>query len=130
MFIKLNEELEKYVQRFTDKTGIPYYDDMLKHREYYEEEKNIVFDIVNMTPEEYIERCIELFKDRGMESTIKDVIQERQDKSLERLKDRLQKNELINIPYIDYKSETQEGLHRAIACYELGIQNIPVMIIK
>lgn len=128
--MKLSENLNRIVNEalsnFILKTGIPYFDNLMDNPEYFEKEKNISFRIVNISPERYIRECAD-----NMETTFNDLIENRQDKSKDDLVYKIKQGDELYIPYIQYGEAgfNQEGLHRAIACYELGISTIPVLIV-
>ena len=100
--------------RWTNKTGNEYYDEILKENS----------EIINMSPEEYINECsISMGIDKD------ELISSRQDESLEKIKKSWDEGAIFNIPYLHYKEENfmQDGLHRAIVAQEKNEKNIPVL---
>jgi len=116
-------------------TGVPYYDAMLckekivgKYKDDpkgYFRSKGIEFGIQCITPEEYFIEVAkfhtthpEFEKLKVMRSYVEDY------------KDRVLKCSPMPLPILDYKDRVQEGRHRAMAALELGIQKMPVLVIR
>ena len=84
--------------------------------------------IVLMSPLEYIEACAELFS-KNEEVTVEDLIETRiDDYDFEEVFTKGQGQ--IFYLVIDYKRNTQEGLHRAIWALEKNLETVPVIVIK
>lgn len=101
-----------------------YHQDYLENIDYAKSKGyNGVF-ISEMSPEEYMERCSkEVFKD-----PIEDVYDGIDKKSnIERYADMMRSGTKFDMPYLDIKTQNQEGRHRALAAKQLGIKTIPVL---
>ena len=125
---QLNKLIETYLNEgFIEKTGLPLYDNILSNPSYFLNEKNVQSEVIQMSPDEYIQKCAE-----AMNVTTESLVSERQDKSLRQLIYALHRNETIFMPYLHYTKEgfAQEGLHRALAAKECNIQEIPVLVVK
>ena len=122
-------ELKKYVQPelkkaenadyegfTTETTGTTWGDEILKSGNAF---------IAEMSPKEYLERCaFEIFYSGTLESTIAPVHMEDVSKYSEMMKNGTK----FDLPWLDYEDGGQEGRHRAVAAYLLGIDKIPVLI--
>lgn len=84
--------------------------------------------IIGMTPLEYIEACAEMFSKRSV-ITADELIETRVD---DYDLDAVFGSHIGDIFYlvIDYRRNTQEGLHRAIWALQNSITEVPVIIIK
>lgn len=113
------------------KTGMSMYDDVLNDWE-YGLRKNRLGKVVQMTPEEYISEAAKIFSTHGRIVTPEELIRQRTDSDLVRLKEILPQGN-IDMPMLNYGPSgyaTQEGLHRAIAAKQLGATKIPVAIFQ
>ena len=139
MFDELLEQLREAVT-FLDKTDMPLYDQMMKNPEYYKREKNMEYEIIPMSPQKYIDVCVE-----GLWNFSHQVRREfKFDKNL--LKHAVEKDRTITVqqqpfwqkedhdfympvlefgPDIDFK---QEGLHRALVARKENLSEIPVFV--
>ena len=82
--------------------------------------------LAEMSPREYIERCaFEIFTDATMESTIHGVVP----RNVEKYTHMMAAGTKFDVPYLNYRDHGQEGRHRALAAYNMGIETIPVLII-
>lgn len=98
----------------TDETGTSHGNDLL--RKGY---------LAEMSPKEYISRCAyEIFETGTMESTIYGTEAANVAKYTKMMQDGVK----FDTPYLDYVGGQQEGRHRALAAYNLGIEKIPVVI--
>ena len=118
MMKRVNENYNNY------RTGINHYDILLKNKEYGREVLGEDYEIINMTPKEYIQRCADLF---GV--TYEYLTSTRIDEALKNCYIEMSNQTRFNIPMINYKKGSQEGLHRAICSLLLEEETIPVMII-
>lgn len=122
---KILETLKKLIkiEPFSRKTGLPLYDDMLKSPEYFREKKGKEFEIVEMSPSEYIHQCALGFK------TNEENLRKTRDVNYF---EKMLEGEQFPMPLLDYSGNHfgQEGLHRAMAAEYLGIRKIPVMVIS
>ena len=105
-------------------TDIIFYDSLLKGKEKYWKEKKLTHEIVEMKPDEYIEKCT-VVNGCSVDEVLSMVYKPRVEEMLKVIK--VNKFPLM---FIDYSSNGQEGRHRAVVAKELGLQLIPVMIIK
>lgn len=113
------------------KTGIPIYDDVLNDWE-YGLRKNRLGKVVQMSPDEYIQEAAKMFARPWRKVTAEDLIKQRTDNNLVRLKEILPQGN-IDMPMLNYgpgSFTSQEGLHRALAAKQLGIKQIPVGIFQ
>ena len=89
--------------------------------------------IAEVTPEQYIELCIEYGWKQSMRGkSIQYVYDQLGNDSHEKIHayaERMKNDEKAPTPYIDIKRNEQEGRHRAFAAMEAGIQTIPVIIL-
>lgn len=105
-------------QGFTTKTtGTSFGDELLSSGRGY---------IAEMSPEEYLKRCAyDIFTDATIESTIHGTTES----SIKKYADMMQSGTEFDLPYLDYSRQEQEGRHRALAAYYLGIDKIPVLVV-
>lgn len=105
----------------TDTTGTSFYDEILKG-----EKPGFTGKLVEMSPKDYLQKCAyEIFDKATLESTIAGVSKE----YVEKYKDMMKSGTKFDLPYLNFKQNQQEGRHRALAAYELGIETIPVLAI-
>jgi len=110
---------------FKLESDVPFYNGLLKHKEYYERAHGIKYKIVYMTPDEYIKKVAEL---QGtpvylqMMMISNDIV----NSYVELAK----KGTKFPILILDYRNKYQEGRHRAIMAKRLGIEKIPVMVVE
>ena len=126
-------------------TGMSFYDSMLHKEyiagnrnpvEYFKTNKELTFEIVYMSPTQYLEKSFKIHRnvminaglhglslERYIEINITpDLIQEYTERTLEGSK--------MPMPVLDYDKLTQEGRHRAIVAMELGMKEIPVLVVR
>lgn len=85
--------------------------------------------LVEMSPKRYIQECAtSIFKD----SSIERVLVGRRAKDVAKYMTMMENGVKFDTPYLNYQKSGrgQEGLHRAIAAYMLGIEKIPVIILR
>ena len=130
-----------------DTTGVFFYDDFLpnsKYREYALNKSRFYFDevwhysdsyIAEVTPQEYFDLCYNYVFEKPF-INVKDVIDINSksysidaQRCLE-LANKIKSGIKLNLPYIDFRNQGQEGRHRAGAAYILGIETLPVLILK
>jgi hypothetical protein len=99
---------------------------------YFKESKDIDYEIRNMSPDEYLERAAAILRPEG--KTIQYVIDDRAKESgyINNMAASMQDGRVYAAPYLDYGSggrrASQEGMHRALAAKQLGMEEIPVMV--
>lgn len=106
-------------------TAYPTYDDMLANPEYYERTKKLVFEIQDMTPDEYLEKAKTIWSGQGEKV---DSVWRDQDKVV-KYKKLLKDGTEFPMPILDFARNTQEGRHRALAAKAAGISTIPVLVV-
>lgn len=140
-FIRKNPEIynilkSKVGEMFHPYTGISHYDDIIYDKD-YSNKKGRYGKIVSMSPDRYIDEAYKGFsgisKTYGGVNYTKDMMVNGRlaDPSFKQIKDMIKKGEKLWIPHLNYGNNSgfsQEGLHRALALKELGIQEMPVMI--
>ena len=96
--------------------------------DYYKNSKNRVGKIVMMTPTEYVNECVKLFKNR---SSFQDLIHQRTDAYLPQYEEDMRNGDKFPLCYIDYTSG-QEGLHRMIAAGNVfgWDKKFPVLVVN
>ncbi len=144
------------ISPFGDRTGISDFDthfdntivaNGMTRKEYYEKIKGVTGSVVNISPDEYLERAAsgQWEQMRPNQKTdwknydeFKTYVTEKQRISEDKIKalsNKLEKGEKWNIPSLEYDKDTgkfrsQEGYHRAILAKRMGLKEIPVMLIN
>ena len=144
---------------FQNRTDVPFYDDLLSEKEldwydhktqqhttgpkkqYMKEVKNRSANVQWMSPDEYINKCVEGFykySDPRIKERFPDVseykewfLNTKQENLIKEYSDRWIKGEKPPMVYLIYKDGEfygQEGLHRAIMAKQLGLEKIPVLV--
>lgn len=116
----------------TQTTGVDSYDDIISNAEYFKESKGLTYEIVEMSPSEFLEEIKTNKKIYGKQTNWKD--QER----IDEFKSLMESGEKCHLPVLKFvydKSNKlvefiEEGKQRAVAAEELGINIIPVMKIN
>lgn len=109
-------ESEEFEGFDTSSTGTPASDQKLEDGRGY---------IASMPPEEYIKRCAYEIFDRA---TVESVIGGTSKETVGKYTDMMAAGAKFDMPYLDYSRGGQEGRHRALAAYNLGIKEIPVFV--
>jgi len=107
-------------------TDLPTYDQALKLPDYFRDEKGITFEIVEMTPDQYIQKCAD-----GFGSSVEKTISSRDPEKVNLYAQQMsqgQKFPMLLLNYVNSRFRNQEGIHRAMAAKKLGVQQVPVMI--
>ncbi|MBT2663613.1 hypothetical protein [Bacillus sp. ISL-45] len=109
----------------TTRTDYEWYDSRLhkpaEGRHYYKN-KPYIFEVVEMTPDEYFEKCHKLMN--WNENTYAlDLTR------MNMIEDAIQSKSKLPLPYLDYISKEQEGRHRAEVSKKY-FDMIPVLVIK
>lgn len=117
----------------TTQTGMPTFDDMLKDPEYFRTAKRKVFNIVNMTPNEYIDKAVYGFNKFAGERNVTrhTLMRSRDPKVIDQYGAAMQRGDKFPMPVLDYTRGdfSQEGLHRAAAALRVGLNQMPVMVV-
>jgi len=123
------EDLEEF-RKIGDPSSSTRYAEMFDNPRYFKEEKDRVAEVVVMTPAEYIKRAAQLLRG-GKGVTEQEVRRQRRfDKpSNIKMREAMEEGQQFTAPYLDYGSISQEGLNRAINAEQLGIKNMPVVVI-
>lgn len=126
-------------------TGMSFYDSMLHKEhiagnrdpvEYFKTNKGLVFEIVYMSPQEYLEESYKIHKkfssDYGVnqipfETYLKTIIDPDR---INEYTERTLEGSKMPMPVLDYDKLTQEGRHRTVVAMELGIEEIPVLVVR
>ena len=113
----------------TRKTGMSYYDELIRDPKYMSEKNNLASKIVMMTPKQYFEECAKIFNstfDRQINQTKADKA------TLDKLK-RVITELKVKFPlgFLNYAENAQEGRHRMYTAGELVGWDTkqPVMVI-
>lgn len=118
-------------------TGMSYYDTMLGKGEivgkykgdpkgYFKNVKWIDFEIECISPDKYF---VEVAKFHGTTPDFEKKFRVMRS-YVEDYKNRVLKCSPMPLPILDYKDRVQEGRHRVTVASELGIQKIPVLVVK
>ena len=100
---------------------------------YFRESKDVDYEIMRMSPDEYLERGAAILRPEG--KTTQYVIDDRAKESgyIDNMAASMQGGQVYAAPYLDYGSggrdASQEGMHRALAAKQLGMEEIPVMVL-
>ena len=88
--------------------------------------------IAEMSPEEYINFSFNYCSEDGAPaSNIEEYLRNEDERNkLNRAREFMSKpNANVNMPFLDFKNELQDGNHRAAVAYEMNIETIPVLIL-
>lgn len=109
---------------FKNNTTSPDYDEVLRNdpNRYL---KNIQGEIVNMSPEEYLNQCAKM-QGTTLEKQKHYINKDNVNKLIQAVK----QGSKLNLPYLDYVNKQQEGRHRVYAAELLGYETIPIAIFK
>ena len=101
--------------------------DYLSNMEYAKTKGYTDIYIAEMTPDEYMHACAKYI----FQTPIEDAYDGMEQKgNVEKYAEIMKSGEKFDMPYIDLKTQSQEGRHRALAAKQLGIEKIPVLILK
>jgi hypothetical protein len=115
---------DKYFKNTTGASGI---DDVMANPKYQREEKGKEGTIEYMTPDEYINRAN---RNRKEKPPLEQEYQMIESGLVEKYKKMTEAGSKMPLPYIDTINHEQEGRHRAMVAKAMGIEKIPVLIIK
>jgi hypothetical protein len=98
---------------------------------YFRDEKGIAAEVVQMSPQEYLEQASQIFRGSGEapNSTVESLRESRAE-GVQGIVDAINNGETFASPYLDYKTGNQEGITRALAAEQLGYETIPVTLIN
>ena len=109
---------EDYVGFKKSETTTPYIDDMIKSGR---------ADIVEMSPKTYLQEvAYNIFDQSTLETTLRGTSVA----NINRYMAQMRSGTKFDTPYLNYRDNQQEGRHRAIAAAMLGIDKIPVVIVR
>lgn len=109
---------------FHRETGLSEIDNWLKNPEYAAKRKGRKLEIVQMSPDEYLDRVGQ------MQNVSRERTNQMVDKgSLETLRKAVNEGKTLDMPYLDYVRNAQEGRARAQLAKDLGQEQIPVLVI-
>ena len=100
---------------------------------YFRDNKDIEIELVNMSPDEYLQKASKILSENeGSKRTPQEIIEykktdERPD-YIPLMAQSMREGNVYAAPELDYKDSGQEGMHRALAAKQLGITSIPVMV--
>lgn len=122
----ISDEVESDTKYFSGITGMSYYDNILKNKNYFYWSKNIKFSIVEMSPDQYL---IDSAKIHDTSVDV-DTMHIRQS-DVNELAELMQSGIKMDMPVLQWSpSKDQEGRHRALASKQIGIDKIPVMVVN
>lgn len=122
-----NEALDGRAVINTTKTGMSYYDDFLnlKDHDYKKLAKGLKGEIKMMSPDEYIDALGKDIFHCSRERVLRGV----EWNNVKEYAAKMAAGTKFNIPILDLANETQEGRHRALAAAELGVKQIPILVV-
>ena len=123
----LNESLDGRAVINTTKTGMSYYDDFLnpKDHDYKKLAKGLKGEIKMMSTDEYIDALGKDIFHCSRERVLRGV----EWNNVKEYAAKMAAGTKFNIPILDLANETQEGRHRALAAAELGVKQIPILVV-
>ncbi len=112
-------------------TEMPTYDNMLANPEYFANDKNRKGSVVMMSPDEYIAKSLKGFQ-RNRPTVTKELLRKGRDsKIIDTYAADMKAGAEFPTLMLDYSMGfSQEGLHRAYAAKQLGLEEIPVMVVS
>ena len=131
-------------------TEMSYYDAMIQKGhiagnrdpvEYFKTNKGLVFEIVYMSPEDYLKKSFEIHKELQskyrnisnliVKSKLSNYLTDNIDLELvQEYKERTLEGSKMPIPMLDYTNMSQEGRHRAVVAQQLEVEEIPVLVVR
>jgi hypothetical protein len=111
---------------FRDVTNIPDYDKLKagKYDEIPSRYSNMVAYVEHMSPEDYLRECANI---QG--TTYEQQLKYISDNKVLKLIGLIESGVKLDMPYLNYYDDLQEGRHRAKAAMDMGIDIIPVLVI-
>ena len=111
----------------TATTGSSYYDQMYCNED-VAERLGFELTLPHMSPREYVEACAQ-----GFDESVVALYNDRaKNDKIDRYMEMMEKGDLFPVPLLHYAEAgfSQEGLHRAFAAGQLGIDSMPVVIAR
>lgn len=125
-FKKLNSLNENVNFYYNNNTGMSFYNDLLKDKEYMFWVKGLVGDLYYMTPDKYFKKCADMQK-----TTVKEQLKYVDEKLAKEYKEKMLDGEKFPVLIIDYSDNSQEGRHRAFASKMIDPSTeIPVLVVN
>lgn len=121
-----SEVKDEYFGFVPRETTTPYIDDAL--------EKGDAF-VVQMSPKQYIEECAYKIFPKQYEgdpdhvTTLETTLRGRRAQEVAKYMTMMEEGVKFDTPYLNYRDSQQEGMHRAMAAYLLGVEEMPVVIL-
>lgn len=113
----------------TNTTDMPFYDEMLRKPEYFKEAKGLEFKIVDMDPQDYLDRVAKEFKKTNPEAGSFDTYANQD--LINEYAQKMSAGEKFPMLTFDTRNGfSQEGRHRAKAAIKAGIRKVPVMMVN
>jgi hypothetical protein len=106
-------------------TDMPYYDNLLQNPRYFRLEKGVVGEIIDMTPTEYMQRQATV-KGVKLSDNIRSAVDP---KRVTKYAKEMKKGAEFPMLVLEPEKQIQEGLHRALAAQEAGLNKVPVLIV-
>lgn len=116
--------MPKQKVNWSEKTDLAFYDNLMSNPAYAKRAKGLDIRIVHLSAQEYIDHCATIFH-----YTSAQVRLTRQQKDIDTLKKAILEGREIFLPVLDFAYSCQEGMHRALACEQLGVEEIPVVFV-
>ena len=127
--MRIQELLNENTPFLDDTTEMPYYDNMMQNPEYFRDQKGLDAKLVNMSPQEYIEKVA-----KNKKVTKEKLLANREAKRIagyaKQMKEGGRKFPILTLDYSRGKVVSQEGLHRSFAAIQAGVKEVPVLIVK
>lgn len=101
-----------------------YHQDYLEDIDYAKSKGYTNVFIAEMTPDEYMDRCAKEIWRSPTEDAY-DGMEEPE--NVHKYADKMKNGTKFDMPYLDLKTKSQEGRHRALAAKEAGAKTIPVL---
>jgi hypothetical protein len=115
---------KKYFDPLT--TDLPMYDEVINNPKYHLDKKNRSSKIEMMAPSEYLENLTKL---TGRNTTVAQEIRATDPRTVYRYTKAMKRGSQFPIPVLDRLYGEQEGRHRMLAARELGLSDVPVLVI-
>ena len=110
---------------FNNRTGLPYYDEMLENPEAAKYHRGLEVRVVPMSPRSFLQ---EVAKMQG--TSLQRQYEMVSPLAVEELRITVEMGVKLPMPVLDYARREHEGRHRAVLAEKLGIPQIPVLVVK